>query len=112
MRRAVSHLTKQSLKTFSEYGFNSAGETVVPSPISPADLAGNHEYRSRRWAVDVGIANAISKPGFSQASYAGQSCGTTGHHGRSIRFPGRKYRPRNARQLISERHPGDIVVGT
>jgi hypothetical protein len=68
----------QSLKTFFECGFNSAGETVVPSPFSPADLAGNPGRRSRSWAVDVGIANAISKPGFSQASSAGQSDGTTG----------------------------------
>jgi hypothetical protein len=27
---------------------------------------------SRRWSVMVGIANAISKPGFRQASIAGQ----------------------------------------
>lgn len=57
--------------------------------------------RSRRWSVDVGIANAISKPGVSQASSAGQSrwsctdqdrwpiCFVLGEHG-----------PGDARQLI------------
>src|SRR6202051_1096814 len=57
------------------------GSTVVPSPCSPADLAGNHKLRRRRGSVDVGIAPAISKPGFSQASSAGQSgCSHTGQH--------------------------------
>jgi hypothetical protein len=31
------------------------------------------KLRSSSWAADVGIANAISKPGFCQASSAGQS---------------------------------------
>jgi hypothetical protein len=36
------------------------GSTVVPSYDLPADLAGNSR---RRWAEDVGIAEAISKLG-------------------------------------------------
>src|ERR1700678_4086745 len=49
------------------------GSTVVSSHSSPADLAENHPLRSSRWSVDVGIANAISKAGLSQASSARQS---------------------------------------
>src|SRR5262249_16543063 len=63
------------------------GSTVVPSPSSPADLA--EIIRSSRWFVDVGIANAISKPGLSQASSAGQSrCSCTDQDRWSICFGG------------------------
>ena len=51
------------------------GSTVVPSHGSPANLAGNHNFvsRRRRWSVIVGIADAISKPGvFCQASITGR----------------------------------------
>src|SRR5437879_10864254 len=63
------------------------GSTVVSSHSSPADLAANHQLRSRRWSVDVGIANAISKPGLSQGSSAGQSCcSCADQHGGAIGF--------------------------
>lgn len=47
-------------------GFKSAGSTVVPSHLSPADLAKTNVISvSRRcWPAIVGIAHAISKPGF------------------------------------------------
>jgi hypothetical protein len=52
------------------------GSTVVSSQCSTADLAGNHQLRSSNWAVDVGIAYAISKPGSArrhlQASTGGR----------------------------------------
>ena len=58
------------------------GSTVEPSHCSPADLAGNHKVRSRSWAVDVGIAEAISKPGSArrhlQASQAATALGSAG----------------------------------
>jgi hypothetical protein len=63
------------------------GSTVVSSHSSPADLAESHQLRSSRWSVDVGIANAISKPGLSQASSAGQLCCSCTDHDRwPIRF--------------------------
>ena len=47
-------------------GFKSAGATVVPSHSSPADLAKAKVIfvSRRRWSAIVGIAHAISKPGF------------------------------------------------
>lgn len=76
----LSHLTDQSFWTFSGCGVNSAGETVVPSHCSPADLAGNENlFRSSSWARYVGIADEISKPGVSLASYGDQSCGSADH---------------------------------
>src|ERR1039458_2656901 len=70
-----SYLVRQPWKAFSGLQVSRApGSTVVSSHSSPADLAENHPLRSSRWSVDVGIANAISKPGLNQASSAGQSC--------------------------------------
>jgi hypothetical protein len=42
------------------------GSTVLPSFASRPGR--NHQLPSSRWAVDVGIVNAISKPGLRQAS--------------------------------------------
>ena len=58
-------------------GFKSAGSTVVPSHLSPADLAKTKviSVSRRRWSAIVGIAHAISKPGvLHQAAIAGQWC--------------------------------------
>ena len=65
-----SSLSRQSCEDFFTPQVSRApGSTVEPSHCSPADLAENQKLRSSsRWAVDVGIAHAISKPGFSQAS--------------------------------------------
>ena len=66
-----SHLVTQSSEDFFRVRVLRAPvSTVVPSRFSPADLAGNPNFVSSRsrWAVDVGIAKAISKPGSSQAS--------------------------------------------
>jgi len=52
----------------------------------------------------VGIAYVISKPGFSQASSAGQ-------HGWPIDFACGEHGPCNARQLIRQRHASDVLVG-
>jgi hypothetical protein len=69
-----SSLNSQSCEDFfAPQVWRAPGSTVEPSHCSPADLAGNCKLRSRRWGADVGIADAISKPGFSQASSAGQS---------------------------------------
>jgi hypothetical protein len=58
---------------------------------------------SRSWAGDVGIAFAISKPGFSQASSAGQ-------YRWPIDFTPGEHGPGYARQLICQRHASDVVV--
>ena len=107
-----SHLVKQSWKTSSEFGF---GERRVRPlchlVVSPADLAGNHKFLSSRWAVDVGIEHTISKPGFGQASSAGQSGrSVTGQHRRSIDFTFSEYSPCDARQLVRQRHAHNVVV--
>src|SRR5712691_10465744 len=74
MRCALVLFSNAALEGFSGLQVSRApGSTVVSSHSSPADLAANHPLRSSRWSVDVGIANAISKPGLSQASSAGQS---------------------------------------
>jgi hypothetical protein len=52
-----SSLTRQSCEDFFAPQVSRApGLTVGPSHYLPADLAGNLKLRSRRWAVDVGIA--------------------------------------------------------
>ena len=77
MRCALVLFSNAALEGFSCLQVSRApGSTVVSSHSSPADLAEDHQLRSSRWSVDVGIANAISKPGLSQASSAGQSCGS------------------------------------
>src|SRR5438132_6836664 len=74
MRCALVLFSNAALEGFSCLQVSRApGSTVVSSHGSPADLAEDHQLRSSRWSVDVGIANAISKPGLSQASSAGQS---------------------------------------
>jgi hypothetical protein len=77
------------------------GSTVVSAHRAPADLAENHQLRSSRWSVDVGIANAISKPGLSQASSAGQSrCNCTDQNRWPIGFVLGEHSPGHVRQLI------------
>jgi hypothetical protein len=97
-----SSLSSQSCEDFFTPQVSRApGSTVSPSHCSPADLAGNRKFRSRRWAVDVGIAQAISKPGFSQASSAGQSsCRRAGQHRRPIGLILCEHRPGYAGQLV------------
>jgi hypothetical protein len=65
-----SSLSRQSCEDFfTPQVWRAPGSTVEPSHCSPADLVANQILRSSsRWAVDVGIADAISKPGLSQAS--------------------------------------------
>ena len=63
-----------------------------------------HRGRERRgitWSVDVGIANAISKPGLSQASSAGQAfCSCADQHWGPTGFILREHSPIRARQPI------------
>lgn len=85
--------------------FGAPGSTVVPSHGSPADLAGKYKLvvvaGLRMWESHT----AISKPGFSQASSAGQ--------GRwAIVFARGEHGPGHTCQLIGQRHTGDVVVGT
>src|SRR5258708_31880613 len=99
---AIVLFSNAALEGFSGLQVSGApGSTVVSSHSSPADLAENHQLRSRRWSVDVGIANAISKPGLSQASSAGQSSGrcTTQNRWR-IGFVLGEHGPGHAGQLI------------
>ena len=102
MRCALVLFSNAALEGFSGLQVSRApGSTVVSSHSSPADLAENHQLRSRRWSVDVGIANAISKPGLSQASSAGQSCcSCADQHGGPIGFILGEHGPGHARQLI------------
>ena len=103
MRCALVLFSNAALEGFSCLQVSRApGSTVVSSHSSPADLAENHQLRSSsRWSVDVGIANAISKPGLSQASSAGQSRGRrSGQHRGPIGFILGEYGPGHARQLI------------
>jgi hypothetical protein len=102
MRCALVLFSNAAWKGFSGLQVSRApGSTVVSSHSSPADLAENHPLRSSRWSVDVGIANAISKPGLSQASSAGQSCCSCTDHDRwPIGLVLGEHSPGHARQLI------------
>ena len=102
MRCALVLFSNAALEGFSCLQVSRApGSTVVSSHSSPADLAENPQLRSSRWSVDVGIANAISKPGLSQASSAGQAfCSCAGQHWGPIGFIFSEHSPGHARQLI------------
>jgi len=86
MRHALVPISNAASKGFFRLRvLRAPGSTVVPSRFSPADLAGIHNFASSRsrWAVDVGIAPAISKPGVFarrhlQASQAAMSPAKTG----------------------------------
>jgi len=98
-----SSLSRQSCEDFFTPQVSRApGSTVEPSHCSPADLVENQKLRSRsRWAVDVGIAHAISKPGFSQASSAGQSgCFQAGQGLRLVLFLLCEHRPSDSGQFV------------
>src|SRR5438552_16926892 len=102
MRCALVLFSNAALEGFSCLQVSRApGSTVVSSHDSPAGLAEDHQLRSSRWSVDVGIANAISEPGLSRASSAGQLCrGCTDHDRLSIGFILGEYGPSHTRQLI------------
>src|SRR6266446_1712530 len=75
MRCALVLFSNAALEGFSRFKVSrTPGSTLFSSHSSPTDLAENHQLRSSRWSVDVGIANAISKPASArrhlQASYA------------------------------------------
>ena len=112
MRCALVLFSYAALEGFSGLQVSRApGSTVVSSHSSLADLAENRQLRSRRWSVDVGIANAISKPGFSQASSADQlCCGCTDHDRRPIGFILSEYSPGHTRQLIGQGYCGHVTV--
>src|ERR1035437_6474858 len=98
-----SSLTRQSCEDcFTPQVSRAPGSTVEPSHCSPADLVENQILRSSsRWAVDVEIAYAISKPGFSQASSAGQSGSLQADQGlRSVLFLFCEYRPSDSGQFV------------
>ena len=96
-----SYLVRQPWKAFRLTGCESAGFDRCVISYSPADLAENRRLRSSRWSVDVGIANAISKPGLSQASSAGQSrCRRSGQRRGPIGFILGEHGPGHTRQLI------------
>jgi hypothetical protein len=102
MRCALVLFSNAALKGFSGLQVSRApGSTVVSSHSSPADLAANHQLRSRRWSIDVGITTAISKPGLSQASSASQSCCSgADQHGGPNCFILDEHGPRHAGQLV------------
>jgi hypothetical protein len=102
MRCALVLFSNAALEGFSGLQVSRApGSTVVSSHSSPADLAENHQLRSNRWSVDMEIANAISKPGLSQASSAGQSRRNCTDQNRwPIGFVLGEHSPGHARQLI------------
>ncbi len=102
MRCALVLFSYAALEGFSGLQVSRApGSTVVSSHSSLADLAENHQQCSSRWSVDVGIANAISKPGLSQASSAGQSCcSCSNQHWGPIGFILGEHSPGHAGQLI------------
>ncbi len=102
MRCALVLFSNAALEGFSGLQVSRApGSTVVSSHSSPADLAENHQLRSRRWSVDVGIANAISKPGLGQASSAGRSwCNCSDQQWGPIGFILGEHGPGHAGQLI------------
>ena len=102
MRCALVLFSNAALEGFSGLQVSRApGSTVVSSHSSPADLAENPQLRSSRWSVDVGIANAISRPGLSQASSAGQSCcSCADQHWGPISFILNEHSPGHPRQLI------------
>ena len=96
-----SYLVRQPRRLFRFTGFESAGFDRCVISWFASRPGRNHRLRSSRWSVDVGIANAISKPGFSQASSADQlCCGCTDHDRRSIGFILSEYSPGHTRQLI------------
>ena len=108
----LSHLTTQSLWTFSEYGFKQRRlRPLCHLIVRQQTWQEIKSFVGSSWAVDVGIANAISKPGMSQASYADQSWGSANHHRRPVSFACRQYRPGDTRQLIRECHAGNVVMG-
>src|SRR5258707_14570792 len=102
MRCALVLFSNAALEGFSGLQVSRApGSTVVSSYSSPADLAEKRQLRSSRWSVDVGIANAISKTGLSQASSAGQSCcSCADQHWGPIGFILSEHSPGHARQLV------------
>ena len=102
MRCALVLFSNAALEGFSGLQVSRApGSTVVSSHSSPADLAEKRPLRSSRWSVDVGIANAISKPGRSQASSAGQLCCSCTDQDRGpIGFILGEHGPGHAGQLI------------
>ena len=71
-----SYLNVQPYQGFyTKQVFQSAGSDRCVISLFASRHGRNLKFRSR-WAVDVGIAPAISKPGFRQASSTGQSgCG-------------------------------------
>src|ERR1019366_4611815 len=110
-----SSLNRQSCEDcFTPQVSRAPGSTVEPSHFSPADLVENQIPRSSsRWAVDVEIAHAISKPGIGQASSAGQSgCLQTGQSRRVELFFLCEHGPSYSGQFVSQGHGNDVVVGT
>src|SRR5207245_8118327 len=97
-----SYLVMQPWKAFPVYGFRERRvRPLCHLIVPPADLAEDHQLRSSRWSVDVGIANAISKPGLSQASSAGQLYWNCTDHDRGpIGFILGEHGPGHAGQLI------------
>src|ERR1035438_931088 len=109
-----SHLVTQSSEDFFRVRVLRAPvSTVVPSRFSPADLAGNPNFVSSRsrGAVFDGAAKAISKPGSSQASSAGQSgSNVAGQNRGPIDFSLGKHCPSHPCQLVGQGHGDDVVM--
>ena len=106
-----SYLVRQPRRLFRFTGFESAGFDRCVISWFASRPGRNHRLRSSRWSVDVGIANAISKPGFSQASSADQlCCGCTDHDRRPIGFILSEYSPGHTRQLIGQGYCGHVTV--
>jgi hypothetical protein len=96
-----SYLVRQPRKAFPVCRFRERRVRPLCHLIVRQQTWQNHQLRSSRWSVDVGIANAISKPGLSQASSAGQSrCRRIGQHWRPIGFILGEHGPGHACQLI------------
>ena len=97
-----SYLVMQPWKALPNYRFRERRvRPLCHLSSSPADLAENHQLGSSCWSVDVGIANAISKPALSQASSAGQlRCSCTDYDRWPIGFILGEHGPGHTRQLI------------
>ncbi len=106
-----SPLVTQSRRTSSGFGFLERRVRPLCHLVFRQQTWQVPKFRSRRWFADVGIADAISKPGFSQASSADQSGSrTVDQHRRPIDFALGEDGPCHPRQLVGQRHADDVVV--
>jgi len=109
-----SFLVTLSFKAFSGYRFSRApGSTVVPSHVSPANLAGISNSDRRRWAANVGIVQRFP----SLALFPGVICRPSGcdhlwNCRRAISFFLEQNCPGHARHLVGQGHCRHLLALT